>query len=295
MFLGKKKRVLTRIPKGHGRDIFDNFCKNKPALAAAVILLIIVFFSLTADLWFDYNVSALGMNAKNRLAAPSGENWLGTDGFGRDLLAKIVFGSRYSLLFGVGCTGISLVAGAILGAAAAYYGGWIDSAIMRFLDAFMCIPTMLLLLALVAVMGSGLVSLTVAITVCNIPGFTRIVRSIVLSVVNQDFIEAARSCGTKDSAILIRHVIPNAIGPIVVDGMMNVAGIIMTAAGLSYIGMGINPPTPEWGSMLNEASKFMRTAPSVVIFPGIAIVLTALCFNLVGDGLADAIDPRQRD
>lgn len=153
----------------------------------------------------------------------------------------------------------------------------------------------LLTLALVAVIGSGLTSLTVAITISSVPGFTRMTRSVVLSVVQQDFVEAARSCGTKDRDIILFHVIPNAVGPIIVNGMMNIAGIIMSAAGLSYIGMGINPPTPEWGSMLSEATQFMRTTPHVVIFPGIAIVVTALCFNLVGDGLADAIDPRQRD
>ena len=144
------------------------------------------------------------------------------------------------------------------------------------------------------VMGGNMESLVISITISSVPGFTRMIRSVVLSVVQQDFVEAARSCGTKDSQIVLQHVLPNAIGPIIVNGMMNIAGIIMSAAGLSYIGMGIQPPAPEWGNMLSEAMKGIRNYPHLAIVPGLAIVITALCFNLVGDGLADAIDPRRR-
>lgn len=295
MFGKKKKRQVLRIEKGQWAQIWESFKQNKLAMISMVVLLLIVLGALSADLFMDYQTKALGQNPLERLQSPSATHWFGTDQYGRDLFARIIFGSRYSLIFGIGCTGFSLLLGSVFGAMAAYYGGKIDAVMMRILDALMCIPGMLLTLALVAVIGSGLTSLTVAITISSVPGFTRMTRSVVLSVVQQDFVEAARSCGTKDRDIILFHVIPNAVGPIIVNGMMNIAGIIMSAAGLSYIGMGINPPTPEWGSMLSEATQFMRTTPHVVIFPGIAIVVTALCFNLVGDGLADAIDPRQRD
>ena len=295
MFGKKKKRQVLKIEKGQWAQIWESFKQNKLAMISMVILLLIVLGALSADLFMDYQTKALGQNPLERLQSPSEAHWFGTDQYGRDLFARIIFGSRYSLIFGIGCTGLSLLLGSVFGAMAAYYGGKIDAVMMRILDALMCIPGMLLTLALVAVIGSGLTSLTVAITISSVPGFTRMTRSVVLSVVQQDFVEAARSCGTKDRDIILFHVIPNAVGPIIVNGMMNIAGIIMSAAGLSYIGMGINPPTPEWGSMLSEATQFMRTTPHVVIFPGIAIVVTALCFNLVGDGLADAIDPRQRD
>ena len=177
----------------------------------------------------------------------------------------------------------------------AYYGGKLDAIVMRFLDTVMCIPSLLLALTIVAVCGSGLRSLTIAITVASVPGFTRMVRSVVLSVTTQDFIEAARSCGAKDSAIIFGHIMPNAIGPIIVNCMMNIAGIIMTAAGLSYLGMGIKLPAPEWGSMLSEGMQIFRKYPHVALCAGVAIMVTALCFNLVGDGLADAFDPKRRD
>lgn len=182
-----------------------------------------------------------------------------------------------------------------LGVPTAYYGGKLDAIVMRFLDTVMCIPSLLLALTIVAVCGSGLRSLTIAITVASVPGFTRMVRSVVLSVTTQDFIEAARSCGAKDSAIIFGHIMPNAIGPIIVNCMMNIAGIIMTAAGLSYLGMGIKPPAPEWGCMLSEGMQIFRKYPHVALCAGVAIMVTTLCFNLVGDGLADAIDPKRRD
>lgn len=291
---GKKKRHITKIEHGHGQEIFQNFMRNKLAVLAAIVLILIIIIAATCDLFFDYNTDCLGQNPKDRLQAPSAEHYFGTDNFGRDLFVRVLYGARYSLIFGFGCTALALLAGCILGATAAYYGGKWDALIMRVLDALMCIPSILLMLMIVAVMGGGLKPMIISITVSSVPGFTRIIRSVVLGVVQQDFIEAARASGSSDGYIVVHHVLPNAIGPIIVDGMMNIAGIIMSAAGLSYIGMGIQPPAPEWGNMLSDAMKSIRTSPHLAIFPGMAIVLTALCFNLVGDGLADAIDPRRR-
>ncbi len=291
----KKKRHITKVEKGHGREILENFLHNRLALVAAIVLLVIIFAALTCDIWFDYEVDCLGQNPTIRKLGPSAEHWFGTDNFGRDMFVRVLYGARYSLIFGFGCTAFALLVGCLLGATAAYYGGKWDAIIVRILDALMCIPSMLLMLLIVSVMGGGLWPMIISITISSVPGFTRIIRSVVLGVVQQDFIEAARASGSKNGYIVLRHVIPNAIGPIIVDGMMNIAGIIMAAAGLSYIGMGIQPPAPEWGNMLSEAMKGgLRTSAHLAIFPGMAIVITALCFNLVGDGLADAIDPRRR-
>lgn len=290
----KKKKEIKAVPKGHFADICRSFSRNKPAMVALIILLVIVFVAIFADVIVDYETKVLLQDPRMRLLPPSPEHWLGTDGFGRDLLARVIHGARYSLFFGITCTAISLAIGCFLGAAAAYYGGLLDSIIMRITDTFMCIPFLLLALTIAAVGGPGLKTMTVAITVASVPGFTRMARSVVLSVASYDFIEAARACGTKDAAIIFGHILPNAIGPIIVNCMMNIAGIIMSAAGLSYLGMGIQPPTPEWGSMLAESMKYFRTYPHVALCAGIAIMITALCFNLVGDGLADAIDPKRR-
>ena len=291
---GKKKAYIIKVEKGHGREVWENYRRSPLAMAAAIILIVIILASCTADLFYQYDTDCLGQNPKIRCQAASADHWFGTDNFGRDLFTRVLFGARYSLIFGFGCTVFSLLLGCLFGATAAYYGGKWDSIIMRILDAIMCIPSILLMLLMVAVMGGNLKSLIIAITISSIPGFTRMIRSVVLSVAQQDFIEAARASGTRDSEIVLRHVLPNAIGPIIVNGMMNIAGIIMAAAGLSYLGMGIQPPAPEWGNMLAESMNSIRTYPFLAIYPGMAIVVTALAFNLVGDGLADAIDPRRR-
>jgi len=289
----KKKKIVLPDPESQWSLVWNRYKKDKAAMVASVILLLIILLALSADLLFDYQIQALTLDVRNKNLTPSGEHWMGTDNFGRDILARVVFGSRYSLFFGIGCTAVSLLVGSLLGATAAYWGGWFDDLLMRFLDAWMCIPGMLLMLLMVAVLGTGLVPMMVALTISSIPGFTRIVRSVVLSIVEQDYIEAARISGVKDHVIIWKHVLPNAIGSIIVNGMMSISGTIMSAAGLSYIGMGIQPPIPEWGNMLNEAMDSIRRYPHNSIYPGIAIIITALCFNIIGDGLADAVDPRR--
>lgn len=294
MKLGKKKKLLTGAQESRFGDICRSFARNKVAMAALAVLTVIVLLAIFADAVADYHDVALAQNPSQSFQTPSASHIFGTDKFGRDLFARVIHGARYSLMFGIGCTGLALFLGCVFGAVTAYYGGKVDSLVMRIMDALMCIPSLLLALTIVAACGSGLRSLAIAITVASVPGFTRMVRSVVLSVVSLDFIEAARACGTRDAAIIFGHILPNAIGPIIVNCMMNIAGIIMTAAGLSYLGMGIRPPAPEWGSMLAEAMGDMRLHPYVALFPGLAILITALCFNLVGDGLADAIDPKRR-
>ena len=241
------------------------------------------------------NEVAMKQNIPERLQGPSVKHWFGTDNFGRDIFARIVHGSRYSLLIGIGAVAIGMTIGGILGSIAGYYGGRLDTFVVKFMDMIMSIPLMLLVLALVASLGTSLKNVFIAMMISSIPQYTRIVRSAILNVVDQDYIEAARACGTNDFWIIIKHIIPNAIGLIIVQATMSVGTIIINAAGISFLGMGIQPPTPEWGAMLNEGKSFMTTYPHIVIFPGIAIGLTAFSLNLMGDGLRDALDPKLKD
>ena len=290
----RNKRVVTEAGPGQWALMWERLRRNKTAMVALVVLLIIIFCAIFADVIANYETKVLLQDASQRLQGPSLQHWFGTDAFGRDLFARTIHGARYSLIFGVVCTAISLCAGCILGSVAAYFGGVVDAVIVRVVDAMMSIPYTLLALSLVTALGTGLKSMIIAIVVANVPSFTRMIRSVVLTVVRQDYIEAARASGSSDIAIIFTHVLPNAIGPIVVNATMSVAGLIMSAAGLSFIGMGIQPPAPEWGNMLNEAISWMRQAPHVVSVPGVAIIITALCFNLLGDGLTDALDPKHR-
>ncbi len=226
---------------------------------------------------------------------PSAAHIFGTDNYGRDMFARIIHGARNSLAIGISSTLIALFFGCVLGGLAAYYSGVVDNIVMRVLDMIACIPSILLALTIVFALGANMINLLTAITIAIIPGFTRVIRSAMLPVIGQEFIEAARACGATDLRILTRYIIPNAVGPILVQGTMSVASLIMTAASLSFIGMGVQPPAPEWGAMLAEAREYIRYAPHMVIIPGMAIVLTALSLNLVGDGLRDALDPRLKN
>ena len=289
----KEKKQYKK--KSQGKEIWKRMKKNRAAMIGLVIICIFVFFAIFADVIADYEEEAITQNVKERLQPPNSEHWFGTDAYGRDIFARILHGARVSLTIGLASTGISVILGGLFGAAAGYYGGKVDSIIMRVMDTVMCIPAILLALAIVAALGPGIRNLLIAITVAQVPGFTRVIRSVILSVVGQDFIEAAKACGTTDKRIIIKHILPNAMGPIIVQATMSVAGMIITAAGLSFIGMGIQPPRPEWGAMLAESREYMRYAPYLVAFPGIAIVLAALSLNLLGDGLRDALDPRLKN
>jgi len=234
-------------------------------------------------------------NGKDRFTSPNSSYYFGTDHLGRDLFARIIHGSRYSLFIGISTSLLALVIGGLIGSCCGYYGGAFDNVVMRFMDILMSVPPVLLSLAVVAALGPNLRNLLIAITISCLPGTVRLVRSVVITVADNDYIEAARSYGGRDLRIILKYVVPNAMGPIIVSTTMSIASMILSAAGLSFIGMGVQPPSPEWGALLSEARSNMFRAPYLLYVPGICILLTALSFNLVGDGLRDALDPKLKD
>ncbi|ATW25606.1 ABC transporter permease [Candidatus Formimonas warabiya] len=292
---------ITTIPitkkykkKSRFREIWKRMKRNKIAMFGLTIFAVILFCTIFADLIVPYQ-AALKQDIAIRLQPPSADHWFGTDVFGRDMFARIIHGTRNSLIMGIGAVIVGISLGGLFGAAAGYYGGIIDMIIGRVMDTIMCIPFMLMALAIVAALGPGLVNVLIALMLSMVPYYTRVIRSAILTVTGQDFIEAAKACGTPDRYIILKHILPNAIGPVIVQTTMSVGSMIIWAAAMSFLGMGIQPPTPEWGSMLSEGKDYMLYSPHLVIFPGMAIVLTALSINLMGDGLRDALDPRLKD
>ena len=275
-------------------EIWRRYKKNKAAMVGLVILIFIILIAVFADVIVPYE-KCIEQVGSERLQGPSAAHWFGTDDLGRDLFARVIHGSRYSLLIGVSTSLMALAAGAILGASAGYFGGMVDNIICRITDVFMCVPPILLSLAVVAALGSNMKNLIIAITVSCIPGNIRLIHSVVLTVAEQDYVEAARSYGASHARIIFKYVLPNAMGPIIVNTTMAISDMILSAAGLSFIGMGIQPPSPEWGALLSNAQKYMFTSLYLLIFPGIFILLSSLSFNLVGDGLTDALDPKLKD
>ena len=286
---GRRGRRLAQAA-----EFWRRFRKNRTAVLGLCIMALILFIVIFADVIVPYE-RCLAQNSAERLQGPSAAHYFGTDEYGRDLFARVIHGSRYSLFIGVATSLMALVIGAILGASAGYFGGAVDNVIMRIVDVFMCVPPILLSLAVVAALGTNLRNLIIAMTISCIPGNVRLVRSVVLTVAEQDYVEAARSYGAGNGRIIFRYVLPNAVGPIIVNTTMMISDMILSAAGLSFIGMGIQPPAPEWGSLLSNAQTYLFAAPYMLIFPGLFIIITSLAFNLVGDGLTDALDPKLKD
>ena len=277
------------------REIWRRFKKNKAAMLGLGIFSVMVLLAVFADVICDYDTQVIAQDVANRLKAPSPDHWFGTDAYGRDIFARVVHGARISIIIGLAATVGSVCISGILGSIAGYYGGRIDNAIMRVLDTFLAIPGELLAMAIVASLGPSMTNLLIAVTIARIPPFTRVIRSSILTVIDQDYIESAIASGARDSYIIVKHILPNAMGPIISQATMGVGRMILTAAGMSFIGMGVQPPLPEWGSMLAERRDFMRYSPYITLFPGLAIILTSLALNLLGDGLRDALDPKLKN
>lgn len=271
---------------------WKRLCRDKKAMTGLVIVVILVLCAL-----FPATIAPEGFDEQNYADAlqwPSSKHWLGTDQYGRDILSRIIWGARTSIVVGFISVGISAVVGSILGAVAAFYGKRVDNLIMRALDIIMAIPSTLLAISIAAALGSGLFNLMVAVGIGAIPTYARIVRGSVMTVSEQEYIEAARAGGASDFRIIVRHIFPNVLAPIIVQATMGIAGAILNCAALSFIGLGIQPPTPEWGSMLSTGKQFLLNDWYVAVFPGLAIMITILALNLLGDGLRDALDPRMK-
>ncbi len=286
------EELLKTKKRSQSADIWKRLKRSKTAVLGLILIVTFIFMAVFAPVIASYEGEAIKMNVRERLEGPSAEHIFGTDEFGRDIFARVVYGTRISLFVGIISVSIALSIGGFLGAIAGYYGGKIDNAIMRVLDVILAVPTILLAITIVASLGASMINLMVAVGISNIPGFARIVRASVLSVKDQEFIEAARAIGAKDHVIILKHVLPNSMAPIIVYATLKVATAIMATASLSFIGLGVQPPTPEWGSMLAGGRAYIRDQMYIVLYPGLAIVLTVLSLNLIGDGLRDALDPK---
>jgi peptide/nickel transport system permease protein len=275
------------------RAVWRVFTKNRLATAGAVGLILIWGAAVLAP-WVAPQ-DPLEMQLDRPLLPPGTDGHpLGTDNFGRDTLSRLMFGARTSLLIGFVVVGIAAVIGMCVGIPSAYYGRWVDILVMRVADVFFAFPFLILAIGVIAVLGPSLFNLMAVLGLVSWPTYARLVRSRVLSLTGEQFVEAARAVGASDLRIMSRHLLPNAIAPVIVLATLGMAGAILAASALSFLGMGIRPPAPEWGSMLNEARPYMRRAPAMIITPGLAIMMTVLALNFVGDGLRDALDPRLR-
>ena len=281
--------------KSQAAAVWRRLKKNKMAVLGLIILAIIIFFAVFADVFFDYETLVIQQNASLKLQPPSAEHWLGTDEVGRDILARIVHGARISLPVAFATIAIATVVGGLLGAIAGYGSRRVDDVIMRVMDIFLAIPSILLSIALVSAMGTSVTNMMLAISISNIPPFARIVRSAVLTIKNEEYIEAARAMGASDLRIIAKYIIPNSMAPLIVQGSVGVASAILSIASLSFVGLGVQPPTPEWGAMLSNARTYMRDAWHITVMPGAAIMLSILSLNIIGDGLRDALDPRLKN
>ena len=272
------------------KEIWRRLKKSKGAMIGLVMLIIMIIGIIFAPMFVSYE-TAITNDFSNMLAKPSADHWFGCDGYGRDIFARTIYGGRTSVGIALLATFASCIVGSLLGAVAGFFGGWVDSTIMRSLDIFMSVPDILFTMAVVYALGASFVNLIVALTLAYFTNYVRLVRSEVLTLSEQDYVEASRAGGASGFKIILSHILPNSIGVIIVNTTLNVAKIILYESTLSFLGLGMPSPQPEWGQMLSESREFMRNAPHLMIFPALAIIVTACSINLVGDGLRDALDP----
>lgn len=273
-------------------DAWRRLRRNRAALIGAGIVAVFVSLALFAHLLSPYEPTRGDL--ADRLRPPSAAHWLGTDELGRDLLSRVIFGARISLQIQVVAVALALMVGVLLGGIGAYLGGWADTLVMRAMDVLLAFPSIFLALAIVAARGTGLFNLILAAAVTSVPQFARIIRASILSLREKEFVEAARALGGRPRRILFRHLLPNCMAPLIVQSTLRMATVLLTASGLSFLGLGVQPPTPEWGAMLSNARSYLIVAPHVATIPGLAIMVVVVGFNLFGDGLRDSLDPRLR-
>ena len=293
----KQKTVVTSQgealkPHGQWGDVWRRLRRNKLAMVGMFIVIILVLIAIFADQIAPYAYNE--EDFRNRMLFPCAAHPFGTDNQGRDILSRVIYGGRISLLVSVMGVTISLTVGSLLGAVAGFYGGKLEFIVMRLMDILMSIPGNLLAVCISAALGTGVWQTALAAAVTGIPSSTRMLRASVLSVREQEYIEATRAAGSSDTRMIWRHIVPNCLAPMIVDTTMRLGGTILMISGLSFIGLGVQPPTPEWGAMLNAGRQYIRDFYPLVVFPGVAIMLTMFGFNVFGDGLRDALDPKMK-
>lgn len=286
---GNSTNATKKNKKGK-RSIMRSLMRSPLAMFGLTVVLLLLFCAVFADVIAPYPYAK--QNLMNAYESPTAEHIFGTDEFGRDIFSRVIYGARISLFVGFIAVGIALFFGGSLGAIAGYYGGKLDNVIMRAMDVLLSIPSTVLAISIAAALGPGLFNLMVAVGISATPQYARVMRGSVLSVRNQEYVEAARSVGSSDARIIIGHIIPNCMAPVIVQSTLGVASAILSAAALSFIGLGIQPPTPEWGAMLSGARGYIRDYSYMTLFPGLAIMVTIMGLNFLGDGLRDALDPK---
>lgn len=275
------------------KKVFSRLIRNKSAVIGGIFILFFIIISIFAHFLTPYD--PIEQDMLNKLQPPSSEHWFGTDNFGRDIFSRVIQGAGITMFVGFFSVALGAAVGIFLGIISGYYGGKIDSIIMRIMDIFLAFPGILLALAIVSVLGGGLFNVILAVSISSIPIFARITRASTLTIKKLEYIDAMRALGASDRRIIFKHIFPNITSPIIVQATLNIATAIISASGLSFLGLGAQPPTPEWGAMLSEGRNFLFNAPHVALFPGLAIVIVVLAFNLLGDGLRDALDPKNKD
>lgn len=283
---------IQRKPTGLWRDALRRTLRNRLAMTGASIIIFFTLLALFAPWIAPYD--PIQGSPRDRLKPPSAEYLLGRDEQGRDMLSRIIFGARVSLRVGVLAVSFAIIVGTVIGAVAGYVGGWVDNVLMRLMDVVLAFPSLVLAIAIVSILGTGLENSLLAIAFVSIPIYARVVRASVLAVKERDFVLADHAIGVPAHRILFRSILPNVLTPLIVVGTLGIAGAILDTAALSFLGLGAQPPTPDWGTMLSSSRNRVFTSPHTVFFPGVAIMLTVLGFNLLGDGLRDALDPRLR-
>ncbi|MHB1135847.1 MAG: nickel transporter permease [Coriobacteriia bacterium] len=284
--------TLHDKPENQWLEMWRSLRANRAALVSLVFILLLVIIAVIGPYITPYNPIETEMS--NALKPPSAEHWFGTDQLGMDIFSRVIAGTRVSLTVGLLAVSIALTTGIVLGAIAGYAGGWVDTVIMRIMDMMLAVPSILLAITLMAALGKGIDKAVIAIGLVSIPEYARIVRGNILSIKENDYIAAAHVVGLSDARIIFRHVLPNALSVIIVRATLGISSAILDTAALGFLGLGVQPPQPEWGDMLGRARGFIFQAPHTLLYPGMAITATVLAFNLLGDGLRDALDPRAR-
>ena len=289
------KTVEANVPRkarSQMGEVWHQFRRNKGAMVGSAIVLIIVFVALFADVFLDYDTQVVGQNVAERLQWPSARHWFGTDELGRDIFFRVLYGTRFSCSVGLVAVTIGLVIGVTLGAIAGFYGGTLEEVIMRSTDILGAVPNMLMAIVIVSVLGQSIWNLMLAVGITSVPQFVRITRAAVLTVRNQEYVEASKAIGLSNRRIIFKHILPNCLSPIIVQATLRVASAIISASSLSFLGLGVPAPSPEWGALLSGGRKYIRDYSYMTLFPGLAIMITVLALKMMGDGLRDSLDPK---